>query len=166
MVPTKQKGSPARKRLGKRYAEVITTHVNADFDALASMIAAGKLYPNAALVFPGSQEQSLRNFFLNTTSYLFNLVKIREVDLSGIQRLIIVDTRQKSRIGKFSELIGKKDLEIHIYDHHPPSEDDVQGEFELTGRAGSTTALLADLLREREIAVSSDEATLSKGFCP
>jgi tRNA nucleotidyltransferase (CCA-adding enzyme) len=38
---------------------VITTHVNADFDALASMLAAQKLYPDALVVFPGSQEKNL-----------------------------------------------------------------------------------------------------------
>ncbi len=42
---------------------VITAHANADFDALASMVAASKLYPDAVLVFPGSQEKNLRNFF-------------------------------------------------------------------------------------------------------
>jgi len=43
--------------------EVITTHINADFDALASMLAAKKLYPEAKMVFPGAQEKNLRNFF-------------------------------------------------------------------------------------------------------
>ena len=33
--------------------EVITTHVNADFDYLASMVAAAKFYPEAKLVFAG-----------------------------------------------------------------------------------------------------------------
>ncbi|MBW1972667.1 MAG: hypothetical protein JRI44_07510, partial [Deltaproteobacteria bacterium] len=51
--------------------EIITTHLNADFDALASMIAAKKLYPNAILVFPGSQERNLRDFFIESTIYLF-----------------------------------------------------------------------------------------------
>jgi tRNA nucleotidyltransferase (CCA-adding enzyme) len=31
--------------------DLITTHINADFDGLASMIAARKLYPGAVLVF-------------------------------------------------------------------------------------------------------------------
>ena len=43
--------------------QVITTHLNADFDGLASMLAAKKLYPEALLVFPGSQEQNLRELF-------------------------------------------------------------------------------------------------------
>jgi tRNA nucleotidyltransferase (CCA-adding enzyme) len=49
--------------------EVITTHTNADFDSLASMLAAKKLYPNALLVFAGSQERSLRDFFIHSTLY-------------------------------------------------------------------------------------------------
>ena len=40
---------------------IITTHVNADFDAIASMLAAQKLYPDALVVFPGSQEKNLKN---------------------------------------------------------------------------------------------------------
>ena len=45
---------------------IISCHVNADFDALASMLAAQKLYPEAKLVFPGSQEKNVRRF-LNET---------------------------------------------------------------------------------------------------
>ena len=42
--------------------EVITTHMNADFDALASMLAAKKLYPEAKMVFPGAQKKKLEEF--------------------------------------------------------------------------------------------------------
>lgn len=80
--------------------EVITTHVNADFDALASMLAAKILYPEAKMVFPGAQEKNLRNFFLHSTSYLFDFLRIKDVDFNNINRLILVDTRQKKRIGK------------------------------------------------------------------
>ena len=88
--------------------EVITTHINADFDALASMIAAKKLYPEATLVFSGSQERNLRNFFLHSTSYIFDFAKIRQIDFGRIERLILVDTRQRTRIGKFAELLDNK----------------------------------------------------------
>ena len=142
------------------YEEVITTHINADFDALASLIAARKLYPKAALVFSGSQEKNLRNFFLHSTSYLFNFAKPKQIDFSRIKRLILVDTRQKSRIGKFAELVDKKGVEIHIYDHHPDSEDDIHGDMENIKKIGSNTALLTNLIREKNISISPDEATI------
>src|SRR4030042_2154387 len=103
--------------------EVITTHTNADFDSLASMLAAKKIYPNAVLVFPGSQERSLRDFFIHSTIYAFEVERVKNVDLNNVERLILVDTRQISRIGKFSEIVSKSNLEIHISDHHPPSSD-------------------------------------------
>ncbi|MGA9754886.1 MAG: hypothetical protein WBV23_07060, partial [Desulfobaccales bacterium] len=55
-----------------RTLEVITTHLNADFDAMASMVAARKLYPEALLVFPGSQERNLRDFFIRSSFYFMD----------------------------------------------------------------------------------------------
>ena len=79
--------------------EIITTHMNADFDGLASMVAAKKLYPNAMLVFPGSQERNLRDFFVRSSLYFLNFAKIKDINLEDVKRLILVDTRQSSRIG-------------------------------------------------------------------
>jgi len=149
-----------KKHPDKTHEEIITTHINADFDALASMIAASKLYPGATLVFPGSQEKNLRNFFLYSTSYLFNFTRIKEIDFDRIKRLILVDTRQKSRIGKFAKLAGRQDVEIHIYDHHPDSQDDIRGHVEVISKTGSATAILARMIKEKGIPVSPDEATI------
>ena len=43
--------------------QVITTHLNVDFDCLASMMAAKKLYPEAHMVLPGSAEGLVEEFF-------------------------------------------------------------------------------------------------------
>jgi tRNA nucleotidyltransferase (CCA-adding enzyme) len=144
----------------KAHEEIITTHMNADFDALASMIAAQKLYPGATLVFPGSQEKNLRNFFLHSTSYLFNFTKLKHVDFDRIKRLILVDTRQKSRIGKFADLADRRGVEIHIYDHHNDSKDDLHGHLEVIKDVGATTTILTELIRKRNIPLSPDEATI------
>jgi tRNA nucleotidyltransferase (CCA-adding enzyme) len=140
--------------------EVITTHVNADFDAMGSMIAAKKLYPNALLVFPGSQERTLREFFVKSTVYIYDFKRLRDVDLAQVKRLILVDTRQFSRIGKFQEIINHPDLEIHIYDHHPDSEDDIKGQVMEVRPLGSTVTILTQMIRERGIQVTAEEATV------
>jgi len=140
--------------------EVITTHTNADFDSLASMLAAKKLYPNAVLVFPGSQERSLRDFFIHSTLYALEVERIKNIDLREVNRLILVDTRQISRIGKFSEIVSKPALEIHIYDHHPPSSDDLHGSLEIVSEVGATVTVLLSILREKEIEITPDEATV------
>ena len=96
------------------HKEIITTHINADFDALSSMVAAKKLYPDATIVFPGSQEKNLRNFFIHSLSYLFSFARTKQIDFDSIERLILVDTRQKDRIGKFSEIIDREGLDIYM----------------------------------------------------
>lgn len=139
---------------------VITTHINADFDAMASMLAAQKLYPEALVVFPGSQEKNLRNFFINSMVYLFNMADINDIDFKRIERLVLVDTRQPSRIGKFTALLNRPGVEIHVYDHHPPMGNDVRGDLEVCRLTGATVTLLTEIIREREIDISPDEATI------
>jgi tRNA nucleotidyltransferase (CCA-adding enzyme) len=140
--------------------EVITTHTNADFDSLASMLAAKKLYPNAVLVFPGSQERNLRDFFIHSTLYALEVERLKNIDLREVERLILVDTRQISRIGKFSEIISKPGVDIHIYDHHPPSSEDLHGSLEAISEVGATVTLLLNILREKGIELTPDEATV------
>jgi len=145
---------------GKSDLTVITTHINADFDAVASMLAAQKLYPDAVVVFPGSQEKNLRNFFVKSMAYLFNMVDMKNIDFSRIKRLILVDTRQPHRIGKLSALLERKDLEIHTYDHHPTKSNDVKGSREYLRLTGATVTILTEIIKERNIDISSDEATI------
>ncbi|MEJ2067379.1 MAG: DHH family phosphoesterase, partial [Deltaproteobacteria bacterium] len=140
--------------------DVIITHINADFDALASLLAAHKLYPTAKLVFPGSQEKSLRDFFVRSTFYVLEAERMKDIALEEITRLIMVDTRQRSRIGRFAEIVDTPGLEIHIYDHHPASADDVQGTVEVVEEKGATITILLRHLRERGISITPDEATV------
>jgi tRNA nucleotidyltransferase (CCA-adding enzyme) len=143
-----------------RTLEVITTHLNADFDALASMVAAKKLYPEALLVFPGAQEGNLRDFFIRSSFYFLDFARTKNVDPEEIKRLILVDTRQISRIGKFAEAAASGEVDIHIYDHHPDSPEDVHGSLEVVKPLGSTTAILTRILREKKLAPTPQEATI------
>lgn len=143
-----------------RDTTVITTHINADYDALASMLAAQKLYPEAVVVFPGSQEKNLRNFFVQSMVYLFNMVDLRSVDFDRIQTLVVVDTRQPGRIGDLAGLARQAEVTVHLYDHHPPMPGDLQGDLEVVRQTGATVTLLTEILQQKEIALTADEATI------
>lgn len=143
-----------------RDVEVITTHVNADFDALASMMAAAKLYPGAILVFPGAQERNLRNFYVESVCYFYNFVKVKNVPFERVRRLILVDTRQKDRIGPLARLVDDPEVEIHAYDHHPDSETDVKAQRQTVEMVGATVTLLSGMLQEENVQLSEDEATI------
>lgn len=140
--------------------QVISTHINADFDGLASMFAAKKLYPEARLVFPGAQERSLREFFVQSTFYLFEVDRIRDIELDQVSTLILVDTRQRSRIGKLAEVLDRPGVKVVIYDHHPPSEDDIHGDLEIIREVGATATIMVGELRSRGMKLTADEATV------
>ncbi len=139
--------------------KVITSHINADFDSLSSMIAAKKLYPDAVLVFPGSQEKSLRDFIIHSTLYLFDIEKMKKIDYGAVDTLILVDTRQRARIGELSKITENGKVKIHIYDHHPASNDDIKGDIEVISTVGATASILVPILKEREIPLTPEEAT-------
>lgn len=138
--------------------EIITAHTNADFDTLGSMVAAKKLYPDARLVFPGSLEKGLKLAFEKIE--LPRIDNIKDIDLDKVSKLILVDVKQASRIGQFAELVCKPGMEIHIYDHHPATAEDIKGSYERTDRVGSTTTLLTLIIKERGITLAPDEATV------
>lgn len=140
--------------------DVITTHINADFDCLGGMIAAKKLYPKAEMVFAGAQERSLREFFLKSASYAYAFKRAKDIDFSAINRLILVDVRQADRIGPFGEVAQREGVEVHIYDHHPGGEGNLRGVVEHVEPVGSTVTVFCKLFKERGIHPSSDEATL------
>ncbi|MEK7813299.1 MAG: DHHA1 domain-containing protein, partial [Candidatus Desantisbacteria bacterium] len=143
--------------------DVIVTHINADFDALASLVAASLLYPEASLVMPGSHEHV--DEFLNTCQHHIPLVKINKIPIEQVTRLIIVDTRQLGRIGKFKDIIkdnvySNKKIPIHIFDHHPSSVNDITGEIMVIRQVGATTTILLEEIIKKGIPVSPIHATI------
>ena len=144
----------------KDFDTIITTHINADFDAMASMLAAQKLYPGAIVVFPGATEKNIRNFFIKSMAYLYNMSEIKDLDLSQVKRLVLVDTRQPSRIGNLLSIAEQPGVDIHIYDHHPDMPNDIQGHYEQIRSTGSTVAILTRILLEKHIDITPEEATI------
>ncbi|VAV85346.1 tRNA nucleotidyltransferase, A-adding [hydrothermal vent metagenome] len=139
--------------------DLITTHTGADFDTIGAMLAAKKLYPDARLAFPGSLEKELENA-LKTLELPFKIEPATAIKIEDITRLIIVDTRSPLRIGRFREALGKEGLVVHTYDHHPDQSGDVRSGGGVVKPYGSTTTILALILKERGIRLTPQEATI------
>jgi tRNA nucleotidyltransferase (CCA-adding enzyme) len=138
--------------------DLITTHVNVDFDGLGSLVAAKKLYPDSRLLLPGSPERAVRDF-LSLAKDIIKFETEKDFRPEGIDRLVIVDTRHRSRIGLAGQLIDKG-VEVHIYDHHPRMKGDIVADKEVFLEVGATVTILADLLKKRGIKPSYLEATI------
>lgn len=140
--------------------DIITTHIGADFDSLAAMVAAKRLYPEAELVFPGSQEKSVRDYLAQEFRNIYEFKKVKHVDLTKVQRLIVVDTRQADRIGKLAECLANPNITVHLFDHHPDTGSDLRGAQETIEPFGSTTTIFTRIFQERGIVPTPDETTL------
>lgn len=139
---------------------IITTHVNADYDAIASMLAAQKLYPDSVVVFPGSHEKNLKNFFISSLVYLFKMVHIKDIKKLNIKRVVIVDTKRSDRLGEIATIIENDNVDIHIYDHHPPEKNGIKGSYEAYEKTGATITILVKILQQKQIELSPEEATI------
>jgi tRNA nucleotidyltransferase (CCA-adding enzyme) len=139
---------------------VVTAHANADFDALASIIAAGRLYPGATLLFPGSQERTLRHFFIKSATYLFNFRQAKDIDVTSVEKLVIVDTRQHSRVPHVHAILERPEVEVHLYDHHPDTDEDIQGSLVTVRQWGATATILTTEIQQAGLALTPDEATI------
>ncbi|MDA8164709.1 MAG: CBS domain-containing protein [Desulfobacteraceae bacterium] len=139
--------------------DLITTHLNADFDGFASMVAAKRLYPEAVLAFSGAQEKTVRDYF-GQSEHVFELRRPKDVLLEQVTRLIVVDTRQPDRIGNFAQCLGNPGIEDHLYDHHPDAPGDMKGKVEVVQPVGATATILTRLFEKKRIEISQAEATL------
>lgn len=140
--------------------EVITTHLNADFDCIGAMVAAKRLYPDALLVFSGSQEKGVRSFFQSHSEFAESFSRLKDLDPATITRLIIVDCQHASRIGPFAALLKQPGLDVHIYDHHPDVADHIAATGGFIHACGSTTALMVPLLQAHGAVLTPLEATV------
>jgi len=140
--------------------DVITTHINADFDCLGAMAAAARLYPEALISFPGSQEKGVRDFIARHADLLPVFTRSKDIDLEAVSRLIIVDCQQVGRIGRFAEILERPGLDLHIYDHHPLSVDSIPASGGVIRSCGSSSTILVGILKERSTSLTAAEATL------
>jgi len=140
---------------------VITTHINADFDGISSVLAAHKLYPGSVVVLPNAGEKkNLKNFFISSLLYLFNMKRIADITDKRVSRVVLVDTRDLSRLGEVAPIIQEQSPEIHIFDHHPDQAGDLTGELEVIRPVGATATILVTLIQEKGIPLSKEEATI------
>lgn len=152
---------PEKKPRNHDDLTVITTHINADFDGISSVLAAHKLYPGSVVVLPNAGEKkNLKNFFISSLLYLFNMKRIADIAGQEIRRVVLVDTRDLSRLGEVAAIIKAQSPEIHIFDHHPDQPEDLKGELEVIRLTGATATILTTRIKEQGIPLTKEEATI------
>ena len=133
--------------------DVVVTHANTDFDALASLVAARRLFPGARAALTGSLNRNVREFARLHADDL-DLTTAEVIDLSTVTRLIVVETAQAERLGPFEELARSGTVEVLLFDHHLGDEPDwVPSTNVVRSDDAALTTTLVGILAERSIAV-------------
>jgi len=135
---------------------IILTHENADFDAIASLLGAHKLYPNARPVLPRRVNGNVQSFL---ALYGTGLPFVDPDTLprgQHVRRVILVDTQSLTYVRGMSKDIN----DVLVIDHHAPPDVLPVG-WRFQGETlGATTTLLVEALSARLTPISRVEATL------
>ncbi len=138
--------------------EIITTHNASDFDALASVVAAGIHYPQAMPVLPSRINPNVQAF-LSIHKDLFPMHAFHEVSLDGVTRLIVVDTNQWKRIDRLQSLARSEHLDVHVWDHHSVPTDMPASQV-VQEMVGACTTLFVELFEKEGVSITPMQATL------
>lgn len=135
--------------------EIILTHENADFDAIASMLGAYKLNSEAVPILPKTQLANVREFL---TLYKNGLPFVAWEDFADgalVKKVTLTDTTRRIEIPNLPD-----DVPTLIFEHHPLKRELRSYETFIGDDVGAVTTLLAEGIREQKIVLSSLEATL------
>src|SRR5260221_7587610 len=100
-----------------RAEEVIATHVNTDFDAFASLLAARCLYPGSTAALPNVLNRNVREFARLHADEL-RCVDAARLELDAIRPLVVVETLNEGRLGQLEPLALDPAVETAVFDHH------------------------------------------------
>jgi len=162
---------------------VVLTHCTADFDTLASAVGLAKLwsantkdsldgidapkkYDSSSdvptfVVLPRGAHPGVQRF-LALHKHLFPIRSLKSLpsDLSGLNRLGLVDAQRRDRVGPAEHLLGWA-KRVTVVDHHVDAESDIPEATDyVVDKVGSVSTLIAERLKEAGIDLTEAESTL------
>jgi tRNA nucleotidyltransferase (CCA-adding enzyme) len=136
---------------------LILTHDNADFDAVASLLGAAKLYPGALPVIPRRVNRNVRDF-LHLYWDEFPFIETKDVPagrLDRVSHVTLVDSQHIPSLPGIDE-----ETEFHVIDHHALSRDLPSGTLTTLQTIGATSTLMVDEIQRQHMRLTANEATL------
>jgi tRNA nucleotidyltransferase (CCA-adding enzyme) len=134
---------------------IILTHEQADFDALASLLGAYLLDESYIPVLPRKMNRNVGAF---VTLYGAELPFCEAPDLpqnEAVEVVTLVDTQSMISIRGMSP-----ETQVHVIDHHPLRDDlPIAWKITISG-VGANTTLFVETLRERDLMLNMIQSTL------
>ncbi|MBX9667561.1 MAG: CBS domain-containing protein [Candidatus Obscuribacterales bacterium] len=145
--------------------EIVVTHNNMDFDALAAQFGVTCLYPSVKIVLGYPLQGNVREFLALYRSSL-PLVQSKFIEFEKVTKIYVVDCQHVDRLDVSLRTFlneTKSRPPIVVFDHHTRDPD---GLIKIADResqivpVGSATTLLVDQLRMRKAKLTPFAATL------
>jgi tRNA nucleotidyltransferase (CCA-adding enzyme) len=134
--------------------DVIVTHENADFDAVASQWAAARLFAPAVPYLSRRVNRNVQEF-LSRYGKAMPFARFDEHPPRAVERIIVVDSQNVPSVKGADE-----QTTILFIDHHPFEKALPPNASHESAEAGANTSLLVHRLMEQHVEVSANEATL------
>jgi tRNA nucleotidyltransferase (CCA-adding enzyme) len=133
---------------------LIMTHEQADFDAMAALLAAWLLDEKAVPVLPRRTNRNVRAF-LNLYGAELPFIDPRDLTGEFVEQVTLVDTQS---LGTLKGITPR--TRVHVVDHHQVRPD-LPPDWTMSGeRMGACTTLLVEVLHEHDGALEMIPATL------
>ena len=168
---------------------VVLTHATADFDSLAAAVGLARLWSKdmeeatpvptidgknhnnnktafeashvpTFVVLPRGAHPGVQRF-LALHKHLFPIRSLKSLpdDLSGLNRLALVDAQRRDRLGP-ADVLLQHAKRVTVVDHHVDQESDIPATDYVVDKVGSVSTLMTEYLQKADVALTEAEATL------
>ncbi len=132
---------------------LILTHENADFDAVASQLAAHKLYPQGVPLLPRRLNRNVQQF-LNLYWSALPFMQPEDWRKKRVDSLVLVDTQTPLSVRGVA-----RHPQVRVFDHHIGHPQKADWRYQVES-VGATTTLLVERLQAAGLHLAVEEATL------
>lgn len=132
---------------------LILTHENGDFDAIASLLGASKLFPGAVPLLPRRVNRNVEQFL---TLYwdAFAFTRPSDWKRKRVDEVLLVDTQALNSVRGIV-----KRPSIEVIDHHSGHEPQEGWTYQVEP-VGATVTLLVERIQAQGLSLTTEEATL------
>lgn len=134
--------------------KIILTHEQADFDAIAALLAAYLIYEPAVPVLPRKMNRNVRSFLALYGEEL-PFIDVRDIPAEEIENILLVDTQALVTLKGAS-----KHIKVQVIDHHQVKENIDKNWIVNYEQVGAVTTVLTEAIQEHNIPLNTTQATL------
>jgi tRNA nucleotidyltransferase (CCA-adding enzyme) len=142
------------RRLGLPNMHLILTHEQADFDAIASLLAASLLNSEALPVLPRRLNRNVRAY-LTLYGDRLPFIEYEDLQRSQVEGITLVDTQNLPSVKGFHS-----ETKVYVVDHHPTSPDLPGNWTSHIEETGATATLLVEGIQDLGLDLDLISATL------